>query len=98
MRRKACCCVVCQAQVDAMVSVEERQDGCTALVRACTYAVQPDFLYSVSRDFMRTCRTPMLVLPDDVPAHPLQTLIAVASLAPNAEITVSPWSEGHVTA
>jgi hypothetical protein len=32
----------------------------------------------------------MLVLPDDVPAHPLQTLIDVASLAPNAEITVFP--------
>ena len=37
------------------------------------YAVQPDFLYSVSRDFIRNCRTPMLVLPDDVPGHPLQT-------------------------
>ena len=53
------------------------------------YAVQPDFLYSVSRDFIGNCRTPMLVLPDDVPAHPLQTSIDVASLAPNAEID---WS------
>jgi pimeloyl-ACP methyl ester carboxylesterase len=57
------------------------------------YAVQPDFLYSVSRDFVRNCRTPMLVLPDDVPGHPLQTSIDVASLAPNAEITVYPWKE-----
>ena len=57
------------------------------------YAVQPDFLYSVSRDFIRNCRTPMLVLPDDVPGHPLQTSIDVASLAPNAEITVYPWKE-----
>jgi hypothetical protein len=59
------------------------------------YAVQPDFLYSVSRDFIRNCRTPMLVLvlPDDVPGHPLQTSIDVASLAPNAEITVFPWKE-----
>jgi hypothetical protein len=57
------------------------------------YAVQPDFLYSVSRDFIGNCRTPMLVLPDDVPAHPLQTSIDVASLAPNAEITVFPWKE-----
>src|SRR6266404_2527938 len=56
-------------------------------------AVQPDFLYSVSRDFIRNCRTPMLVLPDDVPGHPLQTSIDVASLAPNAEITVYPWKE-----
>jgi hypothetical protein len=41
----------------------------------------------------RNCRTPMLVLPDDVPGHPLQTPIDVASLAPNAEITVFPWKE-----
>jgi len=57
------------------------------------YAIQPDFLYSVSREFIRGCRTPILVLPDDVPAHPLQTSIDVASLAPNAEITVFPWKE-----
>jgi pimeloyl-ACP methyl ester carboxylesterase len=57
------------------------------------YRVQPDFLYSVSRDFIRNCRKPILVLPDDTPAHPLQTSIDVASLAPNAEITVFPWRE-----
>jgi pimeloyl-ACP methyl ester carboxylesterase len=57
------------------------------------YAAQPDFLHSVSRDFIKNCRTPMLVLPDDVPSHPLQTSIDVASLAPNAEITVFPWKE-----
>ena len=52
---------------------------------------QPDFLHSVSRDFIRGCRTPILVLPDDTSSHPLQTSIDVASLAPNAEITVFPW-------
>lgn len=57
------------------------------------YRVNPDFLYSVSRDFIRSCQTPILVLPDDIPAHPLQTSIDVASLAPNAEITVFPWKE-----
>jgi pimeloyl-ACP methyl ester carboxylesterase len=57
------------------------------------YRVQPDFVYSVSRDFARGCQTPMLVLPDDVVAHPLQTSIDIASLAPNAEITVYPWKE-----
>ena len=57
------------------------------------YAAQPDFLHSVSRDFIRNCHTPMLVLPDDVPSHPLQTSMDVASLAPNAEITVFPWKE-----
>ena len=57
------------------------------------YRVRPDFVYSVSRDFAKSCPTPMLVLPDDVVAHPLQVSIDIASLAPNAEITVFPWKE-----
>jgi pimeloyl-ACP methyl ester carboxylesterase len=57
------------------------------------YRVRPDFVYSVSRDFARSCQTPMLVLPDDIVAHPLQVSIDIASLAPNAEITVFPWKE-----
>ncbi len=57
------------------------------------YRVQPDFVYSVSRDFAKSCPTPMLVLPDDVTAHPLQVSIDIASLAPNAEITVFPWKD-----
>src|SRR5882724_1361521 len=43
------------------------------------YRVRPDFVYSVSRDFAKSCQTPMLVLPDDVVAHPLQVSIDVAS-------------------
>ncbi|MFO1159106.1 MAG: alpha/beta fold hydrolase [Reyranellaceae bacterium] len=57
------------------------------------FRAQPDFLYSVSRDFISNCRTPMLVLPDDTISHPLPTSIDVASLAPNAEITVFPWRD-----
>jgi pimeloyl-ACP methyl ester carboxylesterase len=57
------------------------------------YRVRPDFVYSVSRDFAKSCQTPMLVLPDDIPAHPLQVSIDIASLTPNAEITVFPWKE-----
>ena len=57
------------------------------------YRVQPDFVYSVSRDFARSCQTPTLVLPDEVPAHPLMSSVDVASLCPNAEITVFPWRE-----
>ncbi len=57
------------------------------------YRVQPDFVYSVSRNFAKSCQTPMLVLPDDIVAHPLQVSIDIASLAPNAEITVFPWKE-----
>jgi pimeloyl-ACP methyl ester carboxylesterase len=57
------------------------------------YRVRPEFVYSVSPDFARSCQTPILVLPDDVPAHPLVTSIDVASFCPNAEITVFPWRE-----
>jgi len=57
------------------------------------YRVQPDFVYSVSRDFARSCQTPMLVLPDDTPAHPYQTAMDIAELAPKAEVTVYPWRE-----
>ena len=57
------------------------------------YRARPDFVYSVSRDFARSCQTPMLVLPDDTPAHAYQTSVDIASLAPNAEVTVYPWKE-----
>jgi pimeloyl-ACP methyl ester carboxylesterase len=57
------------------------------------YRVQPDFVYSVSRDFAKSCQTPMLVLPDDIVAHPLQVSIDIASLAPNADINVFPWKD-----
>jgi pimeloyl-ACP methyl ester carboxylesterase len=57
------------------------------------YRVRPDFVYSVSRDFVRSCPTPILVLPDDTAGHPYQTSVDIASLAPNAEVTVYPWRE-----
>ena len=57
------------------------------------YRVQPDFVYSVSRDFVRHCQTPMLVLPDDTAAHAYQVAIDIASLAPNADISVYPWKD-----
>jgi pimeloyl-ACP methyl ester carboxylesterase len=57
------------------------------------YRVRPEFVYSVSRDFARSCQTPILVLPDETPAHPLVSSVEVASLCPNAEITVFPWRD-----
>jgi pimeloyl-ACP methyl ester carboxylesterase len=57
------------------------------------YRMRPDFVYSVSRDFAKSCQTPILVLPDDVVAHPLRVSIDIASLCPNAEITVFPWKD-----
>ncbi len=57
------------------------------------YRVRPDFVYSVSRDFARSCQTPMLVMPDDTPGHPYQVSMDIAALAPKAEVTVYPWKE-----
>jgi len=57
------------------------------------YRVQPDFVYSVTRDFVRSCQTPLLVMPDDVPAHPYATAMEVAELAPKAEVTIYPWKD-----
>ena len=57
------------------------------------YRVQPDFIYTVSRDFARACQTPLLVMPDDTPAHPYQPAMDMVALAPKAEVTVYPWKE-----
>jgi pimeloyl-ACP methyl ester carboxylesterase len=57
------------------------------------YRVRPDFVYSVSREFVRNCQTPMLVMPDDTPGHPYQVSVDIAALAPNAEATVYPWKD-----
>src|SRR6202012_3904356 len=57
------------------------------------YRVRPDFVYSVSREFAKGCQTPMLVLPDDTPSHPMQASVDVAALAPKAQSTVYPWRE-----
>src|SRR5262249_13721621 len=34
------------------------------------YRSNADFVFTVTRDFVKGCRTPILILPDDVPAHP----------------------------
>jgi pimeloyl-ACP methyl ester carboxylesterase len=57
------------------------------------YRVYPDFVYSVTREFVRSCPTPMLVMPDDVPAHPYGVCEDVVALAPNARATIYPWKE-----
>jgi len=43
------------------------------------YRVRADFVYSVSREFVRSCPTPLLVRPDDAPAHPYQTSVDTAA-------------------
>src|ERR1700736_6288497 len=40
------------------------------------YRTNPDFVFTVSRDFVRNCQTPVLILPDDIPAHPYAVAMA----------------------
>ena len=57
------------------------------------YRSNPDFVYTVTRDFVRNCQTPVLVLPDDIPAHPYAVAMECAMLAPKAEVSIFPWKE-----
>lgn len=57
------------------------------------YRTDADFVFTVSRDFVQNCKTPVLILPDDVPAHPYAVAMESAMLAPNAEVSLYPWKE-----
>ena len=52
-----------------------------------------DFVITVDRDFVRNCQTPLLILPDDTPAHVYAIAMEAAMLAPNAEVSMFPWKE-----
>jgi pimeloyl-ACP methyl ester carboxylesterase len=52
-----------------------------------------DFVYTVTRDFVRNCQTPILVLPDDVPGHPYAVAMETVHLAPNAQVSLYPWKD-----
>ena len=69
---------ITMAQVDAFLTNMYRGD-------------RADFVYTVSRDFVRQCQTPVLVLPDDVPGHPYVVAMESVYLAPNAQVTLYPW-------
>jgi pimeloyl-ACP methyl ester carboxylesterase len=57
------------------------------------YRTNPDFVFTVTRDFVRNCQTPVLILPDDIPAHPYAVAMEAAMLAPKAEVSLFPWKE-----
>ncbi len=57
------------------------------------YRNNPDFVFTVTREFVRNCQTPVLILPDDIPAHPYAVAMEAAMLAPNAEVSMFPWKE-----
>jgi len=57
------------------------------------YRTNADFVFTVTRDFVRHCQTPVLILPDDIPAHPYAVAMEAAMLAPKAEVSIFPWKE-----
>ena len=57
------------------------------------YRTNPDFVFTVTRDFVRNCQTPVLILPDDIPVHPYAVAMEAAMLAPKSELSMFPWKE-----
>jgi pimeloyl-ACP methyl ester carboxylesterase len=57
------------------------------------YRSPADFVFTVTRDFVRGCQTPVLIMPDDVPAHPYAVAMESARLAPNSEVSIYPWKD-----
>ena len=59
------------------------------------YTDRADFVFTVSRDFVRSLQTPLLIAPDNVPAHPYEAAMEVAEIAPNSETTIFPWKDSE---
>jgi pimeloyl-ACP methyl ester carboxylesterase len=57
------------------------------------FETDADFVFTVTRDFVRSCQNPVLILPDEVPAHPYAVAMECAMLAPKAEVSIFPWKE-----
>jgi pimeloyl-ACP methyl ester carboxylesterase len=77
---------LCEKRPD--VTMETVHDFLTSM-----YTNRADFVFTVTRDFVRSLQTPLLIAPDNVPAHPYEVAMEVASLAPNAELTIFPWKD-----
>lgn len=61
------------------------------------YRTNPDFVFTVTRDFVRNCQTPILVLPDDVPSHPYAVAMETVRLSPKSEVSLYPWKDSKET-
>ena len=73
---------------------ERRPDITLAMVHdflTNMYTNRADFVFTVTREFVRTCQTPRLVLPDDGPGHPYAVAMETVHLAPKAQVSLYPW-------
>lgn len=57
------------------------------------YRESGDFVFTVDREFVRGCPTPVLVMPDDIAPHPYAVAMESARLAPNAQVSMYPWKD-----
>ena len=57
------------------------------------FRTNPDFVFTVTRDFVKTCQTPVLVLPDDTAGHSLAVAVESAMLAPKGQLSMYPWKD-----
>jgi pimeloyl-ACP methyl ester carboxylesterase len=55
-----------------------------------------DFVFSVSREFLRRCQIPLLLQPGSDKPHPAETSAEIARLAPNLEIQKDWRSPTHL--
>jgi pimeloyl-ACP methyl ester carboxylesterase len=57
------------------------------------FRTNADFVFTVTRDFVKNCKTPVLVMPDDIPAHSYAVAMECAMLAPKSEVSMFPWKD-----
>jgi pimeloyl-ACP methyl ester carboxylesterase len=77
---------LCERRTDVTMEM------CSAFLKKM-YHENNDFVFSVTREFVRGCTTPVLVMPDDTEPHPYAVAEESALLAPNAQMTFFPWKE-----
>ena len=77
---------LCEKQPD--ITMDMVHDFLTSM-----YTSRAEFVFTVSRDFVRALQTPLLIAPDNIPAHPYAAAMEVADLAPNSEVTIFPWKD-----
>jgi pimeloyl-ACP methyl ester carboxylesterase len=61
-----------------------------SLQQFCDRMYGGDFVFNVSRDFVRSCKTPLLILCGNDDYHPTETSKEIAALAPNSQL-VENW-------
>jgi pimeloyl-ACP methyl ester carboxylesterase len=53
-----------------------------------------DFLFAVPRDYLASCKIPMLLMPGDDTMHPVEVSAEIVRLAPHTKV-VAPWKGGQ---